>query len=132
MAKKRLRVIGTGHNVSVPLRDGLEKRLAGPDRGREGADGVEAEFVVELDGGAIFCGDGEGEFLIFHLAEGFGGGLHEDATESVALIAGLNADLRGVGNSGRDFTSEDGSDEVFTSRLVQDEGSAGNELSATG
>ena len=106
--------------------------LAGPDGGGEGADGVEAEFVVELDGSSVFGGDGEGEFLIFHLAEGFGGGLHEDAAESVSLIAGQNTDLGGVSNAGRDFTGEHGGDEVFASRLVQDEGSAWNELSTTG
>jgi hypothetical protein len=33
--------------------------LAGPDAGGEGADGGEAEALVELYGGAIFRGDGE-------------------------------------------------------------------------
>jgi hypothetical protein len=34
--------------------------LAGPDAGGEGFDGVEAEFFVELDGGVVFGGDGQG------------------------------------------------------------------------
>jgi len=49
-------------------------RLFGPDAGGEGSDFGEAEAFVEVDGGAVFCGDGEGEFGELLGAQGFRGG----------------------------------------------------------
>src|SRR5579864_3189299 len=104
----------------------------GPDACGEGADGGEVEFFVELDGGAILRGDREREFAKFHGAQRFGGSLHEHAAEAVALVAGEDADLRGVADAWRDFAGEHGGDEFVAARLAQNEGSAGNKLSAAG
>src|SRR5260370_33708479 len=93
--------------------------LAGPDAGGEGFDGVEAEIFVELDGGVVFGGDGEGEFAELHGAEGFGGSLHEHAAEAVSLVAGQDAELRGVADAGGDFAGEDGGDEVGAARRMK-------------
>src|SRR5260370_38145663 len=106
------------------------KALAGPDAGCEGLDSVEAEMLVQLDGGAVFRGYREGEFAEFHGAEGFGGSLHEHAAEAVTLVAGEDADLRGVADAGRDFAGEDRGDEIVAARLVKDEGGARNQFAS--
>src|SRR5579864_8749625 len=104
----------------------------GPDACGEGADGGEVKFFVELDGGAVLCGYGKGEFAKFHRAQRFGGSLHQHAAEPVALVAGKHADLRGVANARRSLAGEDGGDEFVAAGLAQNEGSAGNKLSAAG
>ena len=81
------------------LRPGLG-RLAGPHAGGESADGGEVEFFVELDSGVVLRGYREREFAKLHSAERFGGGLHQHAAEAVTLVAGENADLRGVADAG--------------------------------
>jgi hypothetical protein len=51
--------------IAAALRSAQRKRAAAislsarPDAGGEGFDGVEAEFFVELDGGAVFRGYGQ-------------------------------------------------------------------------
>lgn len=105
--------------------------LAGPDTSGEGADGGEAEAFVELDGGAIFCGDGEGEFAEAHVAEGFGGRLHQRTAEAVALITGQDADLSCVADTRRDLAGENGGDQVVIAWLAQDERCARNKLAAS-
>src|SRR6267378_1643221 len=105
--------------------------LAGPDASGEAANGGEVQIFVEPDGGAVLRGHGQRQFAEFQSAEGFGRSLHEHAAESVALIAGKDADLRGVAHSGGDFAGEHGADELVAARLTQDERSAGHELAAT-
>jgi len=84
-----------------------QERLFGPDAGGEGSDLGEAEAFVEVDGGAVFGGDGEREFGELLRAQCFGGGEHQDAAEAVALKAGHHADLRGVTDAGGDFAGQD-------------------------
>src|SRR6266853_4595018 len=74
--------------------------LPWPNAGGEAADGGEVKIFVELDGGAILRGDGEGEFAKFHGAQGFSGSLHEHAAEAMALVSRQHTDLRGVTNPG--------------------------------
>src|SRR5258707_6677507 len=74
--------------------------LPGPNPGGEAADGGEVKIFVELDGGAVLRGHGEGEFAKFHGAQGFGGSLHEHAAQAMALVTGEDADLRGVADAG--------------------------------
>src|SRR6266704_728323 len=105
---------------------------AGPDASGEGFDGVEAEFFVELDGGAVFGRHGKSQFPEFHGAESFGGSLHEHAAETVSLIARQDADLRGVADAGRNLAGEDSGDEFVAAGLVEDEGCARHELAAAG
>ena len=78
-------------------------RLFRPDAGCEGSDFGEAEALIEVDGRAVFAGDGEREFAELLGAEGFRGGHHQDAAEAVALKAGHHADLRGVADTGGNF-----------------------------
>src|SRR5260370_13702525 len=108
------------------------KALAGPDAGGEGLDSAEAEMLVQLDGGAVFRGYREGEFAERHGAEGFGRSLHEHAAEAVTLVAGEDAELRGVADAGGDFAGEDGGDEIVAARLVKNERCALDELAAAG
>ena len=68
----------------------------------------------------VFAGDGQSEFTEFHGAKRFGGTLHQHAADAVALIAGEDADLRGVADAGGDFAGEDGGDEIVATGL--DEG----------
>ena len=94
---------------------------------------VKPEVFVELDGGGIFAGDRQGEFAKFHGAQSFGGALHQHAADAVALIAGEDADLRGVADAGGDFAGEDGGDQIVRGTgLAKDEGGARDELSAAG
>jgi len=120
----------------APLRPGhpnnFDDALAGPDAGGEGFDGAEAEFFVEADGGFVVGGDGEREFLEFHGAQGLDGGEHEHAAEAVALVAGQDANLRGVAHAGRDLAGEDRADELVAAGLAQDERGAGDKLTAAG
>ena len=51
-----------------------------------------------MNGGVIFGGNGERKFLKFQAAQSVGGSEHEGAAESLALMAGQDADLRGVAN----------------------------------
>ncbi len=102
-----------------------------PDAGGEGADGGEAEAFVQLDGGAIFGSDGERELAELGGAERFHGSLHQHAAQAVPLITGQDADLRGVADTGRDFTGEYGGDQLFIARLAKHEGCGGDELSTT-
>lgn len=85
-----------------------------------------------MDGGAIFCCDGKREFLKFETAQGVGCREHERAAEALPLVARQDADLRGVADAGRDFAGEDGADKIVAARIVEDEGSARNELAAAG
>src|SRR5712671_7208583 len=70
--------------------------LPWPHTGGEAANGAEVKIFVELDGGAVLRGYGEGEFAKFHGAQGFRGSLHEHAAQAMALVSGEDADLRGV------------------------------------
>src|ERR1700682_1470134 len=83
----------------------------GPDPGGEAADGGEVEIFVELDGGAVLRGHGQCQFTKFHGAQGLGGRLHEHAAETVPLIAGKDADLRGVVDGRGDFAGYRGGGE---------------------
>jgi len=53
--------------------------LAGPDAGGEGFQGAEAEFFIELDGGVVDAGDGEGKFVELEAPQGVHRGDHEGA-----------------------------------------------------
>src|SRR5258705_5869615 len=77
--------------TAAPLR-----QLPWPDAGGEAADGGEVKIFVELDGGTILRGYGEGEFAKFHGAQGFGGSLHEHSAQALALGSGEDANLPGV------------------------------------
>src|SRR5258708_18772321 len=92
--------------------------LAGPDTGGEAANGGEVQIFVEPDGGAVLRSHSQCQFAEFHGAKGFGGSLHEHAAESVALIAGKNADLSGMAHSGGDFAGEHGTNELVAARLT--------------
>src|SRR5258705_2042367 len=107
------------------------RRLPWPDAGGEAADGGEAKIFVELDGGTILRGYGEGEFAKFHGAQGLGGSLHEHAAQAMALVSGEDANLRRVADAGRDFAGEHGGYEVVAAGLAQDEGRSGYKLAAT-
>jgi len=43
---------------------------------------------------------GQRQFPEFHGAKGFGGSLHEQSAEAVSLVAGQDADLRGMADAG--------------------------------
>src|SRR6267154_1666744 len=105
-------------------------RLAGPHAGGESADGGEVEFFVELDSGMVLRRYREREFAKLQGAKRFGGGLHQHTAEAVTLVAGENADLRGVADAGRNLAGEDGGNKFVAAGLAKNEGSAGNELAA--
>jgi hypothetical protein len=138
-----LLVGGGGGEVSILLtgilsqrlratRDSATVLLAGPDAGGEGFDGAEAEFFVEADGGFVVGGDGEREFVEFHGAQGINGREHEHAAEAVALVAGQDANLRGVAHAGGDLAGEDRADELVAAGLAQDKRGAWDKLAAAG
>src|SRR5258708_5251610 len=106
--------------------------LAGPDTGGEAADGREVEIFVETDRGAVLRGHGQSQFAELHGAQGFRGSLHEHAAKSVPLIAGQDADLRGVAGAGGDFAGEHSGDEFVAAGLAENEGGGGHELAAPG
>ncbi len=106
--------------------------LAGPDTGGEAADGREVEIFVEPDRGAVLRGHGQSQFAELHGAQGFRGSLHEHAAKSVPLIAGQDADLRGVADAGGDFAGEHSGDEFVAAGLAENEGGGGHELAAAG
>src|SRR5580704_13914540 len=106
--------------------------LAGPDAGGEGFYGGEAEAFVEVDGGFVFGGYGESEFLEFLSAEGIRGREHQKTPQAVALEAGLHAYLRSVADAGRHFAGEDRSREIVATRVTKDERSLRKNLAAAG
>ena len=74
--------------------------LTRPNTRSEGLNGVEAEFLVELDSGVVVRCYRQRQFPEFHGAKGVRGSLHEHAAEAVSLIAGQDANLRGVTDTG--------------------------------
>src|SRR5438552_144321 len=62
----------------------------------------------------------------------FGGGLHKQAAEAVSLVAGQDANLRGVADAGGDFAGKNRGDEFVAARLVKNEGCGRHELAASG
>ncbi len=74
-----------------------------------------------MDGGAIFGGDGEGEFRELQGAQGVRRGEHQKAAEAVALKSWHDANLRGVTDAGGDFAGEDSADQIFAAGMAQDE-----------
>ncbi len=61
---------------------------------------MEAEFLVELDSGVVVRCHRQRQFPEFHGAKGVGGSLHEHAAEAVSLVAGQDANLRGMTDAG--------------------------------
>ena len=110
----------------------LLRKLTWPDAGGECFQCLEAELFVETDCGVIFGRDGERELLKFQTAQGIGGGEHESAAEALALMAGQHADLSGVADARRNLAGEDRAHQIIAARIVQNEGSAGDELAAAG
>ena len=106
--------------------------LSGPDAGREAADGRETETLVEMNGGMVIGGDGEGEFLEMLRAQGLGGGQHQNPAEAMALESGLDADLRCVADTRGNFAGQHRAYQIIAAGMTQDERSVWLKLSATG
>jgi len=105
---------------------------ARPHASGEGPDGVETQPLVEMNGGAVVGGDGEGEFLEMLRAQGLGGCLHQNASESMTLESGLDTDLRRVADARGNFAGQYRAHEIIAPGMTQHKRGIGLKLSATG
>ncbi len=93
---------------------------------------VKAEAFVEMNGGMIFGSHRQGEFAVLHGPQSFGGSLHQDAAQSMALKSRLHAELRSVAHAGRNFAGQGRANKFITSRMTNYKRSAREKLAAAG
>ena len=78
-------------------------------------------MLVEIDGGGIHGGNGERKAFVVTAAEGVDGLFHEGTSDSVLLVAGHHADLRGVADALLDCGCEDHADEAVACGRADEE-----------
>lgn len=103
-----------------------------PDACRESLQCAKAEMLIEVNRVFVDGGDGERERIVMAAAEGLDRMLHQLAADAVAVIAGHDADLRGVADAFGDRGREDHADKAIAGGWADEEGGFGKELTAAG
>ena len=100
------------------------------DHGVEAVASEEAHIFVEFDGGAVGCGDGEGDGAEAGAGEMLDGVLEQEASEARASVRRRDAELGDVSDVFGDTGAEDHAGESGGSGVAEDPGLACIEYTA--